>query len=474
LKLKDRSQNTNPQILNTNAKHQTNSLEKPFKYTTAALAEFVLGLRGEDIPAATVETVRRCVLDLLGAAVAGAQSEAAVIARAGAARLGGEGRADIWFGGGRRQAAFAAFANSAAASALDLDDGHRTAGGHPGAAVIPAVLAVAQETQTGWAEVLAALVAGYEVGVRIAAARDFSALDTLSTGRWCAYGVAAAASRLRRLTVRQTAESMAVAGVLSPGLSAAGYSQVMGNHAKEGIPWATLTGLWAAELAAGGFTGPLDILDHRGYYDAGKILSGLGERFAVDGVYFKPYACCRWIHGAIDALCDLMQRHSLRPAAIHAIEVHTFARALRLNNHPDPDNFESAQYSLPFCIAVAALKGKDALLPMQEGLLHQPDLVALAGRVALHVDAGLDRMFPECTAARVVVQSSGKRFETDCRHPLGDPANPMDWGMLVHKFQHVTSGLLSPARQKEMTRAVQSLPDHGLTLLQDGLPAPLG
>jgi len=57
---------------------------------------------------------------------------------------------------------------------------------------------------------------------------------------------------------------------------------------------------------------------------------------------------------------------------------------------------------------------------------------------------------------------------------VGDPANPMDWGMLVHKFQHVTSGLLSPARQKEMTRAVQSLPDHGLTLLQDGLPAPLG
>ncbi|MCK7469781.1 MAG: MmgE/PrpD family protein [Desulfomicrobium escambiense] len=96
-----------------------------------------------------------------------------------AARLGGAGSADIWFGGGRRQAAFAAFANSAAASALDLDDGHRAAGGHPGAAVIPAVLAVAQEVQAGWSEVLAALVAGYEVGVRISAARDFSALDTL-------------------------------------------------------------------------------------------------------------------------------------------------------------------------------------------------------------------------------------------------------------------------------------------------------
>jgi 2-methylcitrate dehydratase PrpD len=449
-------------------------LEKPVKYTTEALAEFVLDLRAEDMPAATVETVQRCVLDLVGAAAAGAQSEAALIARAGAARLGGAGGADIWFGGGRRQAVFAAFANSAATSALDLDDGHRSAGGHPGAAVIPAVLAVAQEVQAGWSEVLAALVAGYEVGVRISAARDFSALDTLSTGRWCAYGVAAAASRLRGLTVRQTAESMAVAGVLSPGLSAAGYSDVMGNHAKEGIPWATLTGLWAAELAAGGFTGPLDILDHRGYYDAAKILAGLGENFAVDGVYFKPYACCRWIHCALDGLCDLMERHSLRAADISAIEVHTFARALRLNNHPDPDNLESAQYSLPFCMAAVALEGKDGLLPMRTSLLHRPDIVALAGRISLHVDARLDRMFPECTSAWVVIRTDSQTLESVCQHPLGDPANPMDWGMLVHKFQHVTNGLLSPAHEKEMILAVQSLPVNGLTLLQGWLSTPLG
>lgn len=440
-------------------KHQT--------YTTEALAAFTLELRAEDIPASTVETVQRCVLDLLGAAAAGAQSESAGIARAGAARLGGAGRADIWFGGGRRQAAFAAYANSSAASALDLDDGHRAAGGHPGAAVIPAVLAVAQEVQTGWGEVLAALVAGYEVGVRIAAARDFSALDTLATGRWCAYGVAAAASRLRCLTVRQTAEAMAVAGVLSPGLSAAGYSRVMGNHAKEGIAWATLTGLWAAELAAGGFTGPLDILDHRGYFDAAKILAGLGDSFVVDGVYFKPYACCRWIHCALDGLCDLMERHSLRAADISAVAVHTFARALRLNNHPDPGTLESAQYSLPFCLAAAAVEGKGGLLPMSAGLLHRPDLVEFARRVSLHVDAELDRMFPECTAARVVIEAAGKRFHVECRHPLGDPANPMDWGKLVNKFRDLTRGFMSASGQEEIIGAVLSLPTRGLTHLHD-------
>jgi 2-methylcitrate dehydratase PrpD len=449
-------------------------VEKSGKSTTEILAEYILHLRAEDLPAATVETVQRCVLDIVGAAAAGAQSEAAVIARAAAARLGGAGAADTWFGGGRRQAAFAAFANSAAASALDLDDGHRAAGGHPGAAVIPAVLAVAQEVEARWSEALAALVAGYEVGVRVAAARDFSTLDTLATGRWCAYGVAAAASRLRRLTVKQTAQAMAVAGVLSPGLSAAGYSQVMGNHAKEGIPWATLTGLWATELAAGGFTGPLDILDHRDYYDAEKIVAGLGENVAVDGVYFKPYACCRWIHCALDGLCDLMERHGLRAGDIGTIEVNTFARALRLNNHPDPDSLESAQYSLPFCLAAAAVEGKNALLPLRVSLLHRPDLVALAGRVSLVVDAGLDRMFPEYTAARVVLRTDRESFESCCRHPLGDPANPMGWGMLEGKFQHLTRGCLPEARQKEIIRAVQSLPAQGLGPLQGLLSAPLG
>ena len=85
--------------------------------------------------------------------------------------------------------------------------------------------------------------------------------------------------------------------------------------------------------------------------------------------------------------------------------MHTFARALRLNNYPDPDNLESAQYSLPFCLAAAAVEGKNGLLPMRVSLLHRPDLVALAGRVSLHVNPEFDRMFPERTAARVVVRT---------------------------------------------------------------------
>ena len=442
--------------------------------TTERLADYAHRLAPEDLPAATVETVKRCLLDLIGAAAAGAPSLAARLARRSAVRLTANGAADLWFDGIRRNAAGAAFANSAAASCLDIDDGHRAAGGHPGAAVIPAVLAVGQELNAGWPEMLAAIVVGYDVGVRVAAARDFAALDTLSTGRWCAYGAAAAAARLRRLTRRQTAEAMALAGVLSPGLSAAGYSRFMGNHAKEGIPWATLTGLWAADLAAEGFTGPLDILDHPQYYDAGAIRAGLGERFAVDGVYFKPYACCRWIHAALDGVLDLIRRHNLPVREMDSIEVHTFERALRLNNYPDPDTLESAQYSLPFCLAAGALEGTAGLLPMQERLLHRPDLVALAGRVALQVDPEIDALFPECAAARVVIRTEKRCVETVCRHPLGDPANPMGRELLQEKFRHLTVGLLSQSRQEKLIAAVWSLPTLGPEALYGCLAEPIG
>ncbi len=431
------------------------------------LADYALGLRPENVPPATVETVQRCVLDAIACAAAGRPSASAAAARRSAARLGAGGAAAIWFDGTGRHPAHAAFANSAAASALDLDDGHRAAGGHPGAAVVPAVLALAQAAGAGWPETLAALAAGYEVGVRVAAARDFARLDTLSTGRWCAYGVAAAAARLLGLTAAQAEEALATAGVLSPGLSAAGYSRVMGNHAKEGIPWATLTGVWAAELAAGGFTGPVDILDHPAYYDAAAITAGLGQGFAVDRVYFKPYACCRWAHAALDALCGLMRGEGLSAGGIDAIEVHTFERALRLNNYPDPPTLEAAQYSLPFCLAAAAVAGPESLLPLSPALLGRADIVALARRVALHVDADFDRAFPGEAGARVVLRAAAGRFEALCRHPHGDPDNPMSWDQLAAKLRTLTRGVLPEARAEAITAAVHRLPQGGLGPLME-------
>ena len=437
-------------------------------YTVNALAELICEVQSSAVLSMPVKhAARRCVLDGLGAAAAGFETPSAKVLRRVMRRCFRDGAASIWFETEKLQAAAAAVCNSGAASALDVDDGHRAAAGHPGSAVIPTALAVAEETGASAEDFLTAVVLGYEIGVRVAAARDFAVLDTLSTGRWAAYGVAAAACRLLGLTSSQTAEALAISGVLSPGLSAAGYSALMGNHVKEGIPWAVLTGLLAVSLAAEGFSGPTDILDHPAYFKASRIHQDLGVTFAIERTYFKPYTCCRWIHSALDALLALMDDYQLSGHSITRVDVHTFSRALKLNNDTAPPTMESAQYSVPFCLAVAAMRGKDALLPMKAALLKDSQLHAWASRVVLHRDEAMEALFPERVAARVCVSTAMGSFEKTVLDPLGDPANPMSDAMLEHKFRRLSRHQLSAVEQDrlvDLVRTLELLPSvHPLT-----------
>jgi len=429
------------------------------KWTTGILADYVGDMAQTRSDDAVARAAANALIDLIGCAAGGFDSAAAQAMRQTVVHLYADGPAAIWFESTYRRAAGAAMANSTAASALDLDDGHRRAGGHPGAAIVPAVLAVGPAIGACGRDLIAAIAAGYEVAVRVGAARDFARLDTLSTGRWCAYGTVAAAGLLSRDEPATLAQAFAVAGVLSPGLSAAGYSTVMGNQAKEGIPWAVMTGLTALELARRGFTGPLDILDHPDYYDAAAITDNLGTGSALTSVYFKPYACCRWIHSALDAIINLVKDHHLAADDIYTVDVFTFERTLRLNNYADPATLEGAQYSLPFCLAVAAGGGAEALMPFSPDWLQRPDIVGLARRINLHVDPELDERFPRETGARVCLRTAGGVLEQTVRHPLGDPANPMDKIHLTAKFKKLSAGVISPQDQEDLLVQIDRLAD---------------
>ncbi|MCU0559017.1 MAG: MmgE/PrpD family protein [Desulfobacterales bacterium] len=140
--------------------------------TVEQVARRVCALRAKDLPEAALDRGAGCLLDLLGAAMAGFHQASAQAARGFARRFFPGGPSDVWLTRERLSPAGAAFCNAAAGSALDLDDGHRAAGGHPGAALIPAALAVGQSLNSGGRDLLAALVIGYEVSVRAAAARN--------------------------------------------------------------------------------------------------------------------------------------------------------------------------------------------------------------------------------------------------------------------------------------------------------------
>jgi len=445
-------------------------------YATRRLAEYVRGFQAGQLSDRTRGAALRCVLDALTAAATGYPFPAARAARRAALAGYAPGASAVWFEGRRLTPAGAALANSAAASALDLDDGHRAACGHPGAAVIPAALAVVEEVGAGPDELLAAVAVGYEVGVRVAAARNFSALGAYSSGTWCGYGVAAAAGWLRGTPPAQLAHALAISGVSAPNQKAAGssgYSTLWGNTVKEGIPWATVTALTALALAEAGFTGPEDILDHPEHFDAGRILDDLGRGFVIEQVYFKPYSACRWVHAAVDGVGALMEEHGLAPADLDEIEVHTFTRALRLSNRPDPVTHEDAQYSLPYCVALRAVAGADALLPLTADALGRPDVIAVAERVALRLDPELDGRFPAQTPTRVVLHTPKGRFERLVEAPRGDPANPMSWEALRAKFLTATSRTLPRDDQERLLAAVGSLAAGDLAPLLRLLGRPL-
>lgn len=231
-------------------------------YATEKLARWVVSI--DAIPADVRQSVVNVVADAIAAAAAGFTLKGSVAAQRTALQFWGGGPSSVWF---TRQKGFpqaAAFANSMATSLLDFDDGHRAAGGHPGAAVVPAVFAAAEETGAPAERVLTAIAIGYEVGIRIAAACNLRAIDTLASGRWCGQGVAAALGWLKGDDATTIAHAIATAGAFAPHDGVIEYTQV-GNHIKEAIPYATANGFLALLAARNGAEGPLDILDNEYY-----------------------------------------------------------------------------------------------------------------------------------------------------------------------------------------------------------------
>lgn len=429
---------------------------------TRVLADHAASIDVERLPSVVSETARRCVLDLMSAAIAGSGSPAPSAIRRVAGHLHGTGNAVLWFCSQHASLHAALLHNGAAASALDLDDGSRAARGHPGSSVIPAVLTLAGMTPAvSQFDILSAIIAGYDVGVRIAAAQKIEAIRTRQTGRWAALASAAAIGRLLRVPAQTIAQALAIAGVLAPNQRAngsSGYSRDTGNLVKEGIAFSAATGVQSLFLAMEGFTGPIDLLDHPDFYDGDRIVGGLGRSFEIMGTYFKPYACCRYIHPALDALVAMTRQTRLSAPDVASIRVETFGFALRLGNSLDPQNLVDLQYSLPYCLAVLMSNGEQALLPIDEGLLHRPDIQRLAQKVELIEDREAEARFPIETLARLTVTTrSGRRLVSELTAPRGDPARPMDWQALENKFRAVSRRNWASRDQDRMITAISEL-----------------
>jgi 2-methylcitrate dehydratase PrpD len=410
--------------------------------STQRLAHALANLAFEDLSDSARHSARRCLYDAIGCAAAGQSHPAIEMAHRYASSWFRTGEASVWFRNDKLSAPAAAFVNAYATSILDLDDGHRAAAGHPGAAVVPAVLAVAECCDASLSEVLLAIVCGYEAGVGIAQARDPSCLTSVATGRWSAVAVAAAVAKLRGFSAEKLAHAIAISESHAPNLVAADHSGFLGGDTKEGIAWSVLAGMAAADQAAIGLRGYLAALDNPDVYVSGQIATSRGNACLIETTYFKEYSCCRWIHSAVEAVSE-MRRGGLSSSLVEEIEISTFQRALTLKNPTSPSDLIEAQFSVPFVVAVALVDGDDALKPMSIETLGRPDIIRVAKMIKMSLDQELDSCFPAQIPARVRVKAGGKCFEKEVRAPLGDPVNPLSDTKLIEKSLRLYSRLRS-------------------------------
>ena len=426
---------------------------------TSKLVSFVCRLDPEALPAAIQDQAVRCVLDLVGVAVAGTRTPMAEISARFAHEQFAPGFATVIGSGNPLSVTGATWVNGAYASALDMDDGNRMAMGHPGASVIPAALAIAERAGASGKEFLAALVAGYEVAVRASTARVPWYKDKMySTGIWGVFGATAAAGKLLKFDDATLQSALGTAG--SHGSFPPGGLQ--SNHAmvKETIAWSGMTGVSAALLAQQNFVGPADFLDYSERWDTSALVTGLGDlgEAAILGTYFKPYAVCRWSHAAVDGVLELKHRHQLRVEDIEAIQVETFWEVTRLAND-QPSNTIAAQFSIQFALAVALLHDRIGPTEVSAAHIHDPAILSLARKVRVSVDDTLDRQFPAKTMARVTIHTHGGDYGTTIEYPRGNPENPLSHAELEAKFQLLTQDLISAERSQALRTAILGLPE---------------
>lgn len=430
-------------------------------FVTEILSEYLVNYPSAALPPDLRLSAACCIVDAVTAYVVGCDIPSAREAREAARYDFGAGRASVWFTGESLGVTAAAFCNAASVSALDFDDGHRAARGHPGAAVIPVALSVASAIDTSANDLLTAIALGYEIGLRIAVAQNPQAIKSRQSGRWTGYAAAATAGRLYRTDPPALAHALAVAGVLAPNQEAngsSGYANLTGNDVKEGIPWSVVTGLTALRLAERGFTGPQDLLDHASHFNWPSIIADLGDPAEISRVYFKPYSCCRYIHPALDAFAALSEVADIRTEQIASIEVQTFRWALRLSNTVSPRTLTEIQYSLPYCMAIAVVDGPTALAPVGNAQLDRADLLEFARKVHLSVSPEIDARFPTETLAQVCLQMiDGRLITSKVTSPRGDKARPLAWEDLINKFSVATRGKLAPKAQNTVLQAFEAL-----------------
>ncbi len=429
---------------------------------TKRLADFAADLKFEALPRGVVEQAKLCLLDWLGAALAGSLELPSRILASIVRDMGGREESTVIGTDIRATSINASLANGVAGHAVELDDINEESIVHPAAPVMPAALAIAERDGLSGRDLLVAIVVGYEVENRIGRAMNPSHYRYWhATGTCGTFGAAAAAGRLLGLDGEGMARAFGIAGT-----QAAGLIEAFGTMSKPLNPGkAAMNGVIAALLAQRGFTAPTSILEaERGYFraasreaDPSKIVEGLGKGYQIMETIFKRHASCGHTHAPLDAVLEMAERYGVKAENVEEVRVGTYPIAAELvGGNYAPKTPSEAKFSLPYCIAVALIHGRAGLEEFSSERLSDPKIRELSSKVKVHVD-------PEFADVRLgsakveLILRGGRTYSSRIDVPKGYPKNPMTRADLEKKFKSLASLALNGERVEDVIRAVGSL-----------------
>ena len=439
---------------------------------TRTIAEFVAGTSYDALPAEVRERAKALVFDLVGISLrARHEAESTEPMVAAAARLGLAGGVCTVIGDAAGYAPpGAAMLNGTLAHSLDFDDTHAPGSLHSSAPIVPAAFAAAEMSGADGKAVIAAIVAGYEVQIRLALALDPAAHYDRGfhpTATCGAFGAAAAAGRLLGLDAAGHASAFGI--VLS---MSAGSMQFLVNGAwtkRSHVGHAAMCGLVAATLAREGYKGASDAIEGKWGFlhayapaaDRAKATDGLGRRWETMKIAVKPFPSCRYSHAPLDGMLALARTHGIKAEEVEEVTVGVPEPGWKIIGDPEPakqapKSVVDGQFSMAFCAAVALRTG-GLVWDDYARYLGDPATLALCRKVRTHVDPRAQADFPQEMAGAVKVRTTRGTFETYVRTPKGEPANFLTPAELRAKFDGLAAPYLSARRRDELAGALLAL-----------------
>jgi 2-methylcitrate dehydratase PrpD len=446
---------------------------------------FAARVRFADLPETVVERAKLVLLDCIGAIAAGMQEPEMrrLVERLVQREASHAGHVPVIGAGRRMSPLLASLLNGTAGTMLELDEGNQYARGHPGIHVVPAALAAGERLSASGADLILAVALGYEIGSRVGIASKLR-VTMHPHGTWGTIGAALAAAKLEGASAEQMIETVNIAS--SFGLSTSRRTMLEGGTVRNSYAgFSNQLGLMAWELQASGFVGETDgvgtvygtvIAEN---FRPDEMIMELGERWEIARNYFKRHAACRYTHGALDALGEILHQAggTIDPAAVEAIEVDTYVWAAQLDS-AEPKNMLAAKFSLPFALATYIVNGAASVPAFREEAQANATARDLARRVTVREDATLTAMLPGLRPARVRVRlSDGRELSAevltnkgdtedpyspdDVRDKFRELAEPVWGGELVKRILSEVDGIDRASHIRDLTGLLARSPQHG-------------